>query len=161
MLEQSSHRIFYPLTQGTEKDAMGQPLEASEPIVLRVYPEYSLVGLAVWPSGYALAEIIACQPWRFSGKRVLELGSGVGLTAICLARYCSPPPQCIWMTDYLDAVMDNCRHNLQLSTCDVQFFSFSSLVSTLTHSLNLDVGGWGHQMGYMPSAVVSRHRPSC
>ncbi|HEX6540429.1 MAG TPA: hypothetical protein VF040_01635 [Ktedonobacterales bacterium] len=36
----------------------------------------------VWPSGLALAETLLAQPGAISGRRVLELGCGLGTTAI-------------------------------------------------------------------------------
>ncbi|MGH2615633.1 MAG: class I SAM-dependent methyltransferase [Thermomicrobiales bacterium] len=36
----------------------------------------------IWPSGVVLAGVIARQPGVFHGKRVLELGPGVGVTAV-------------------------------------------------------------------------------
>lgn len=49
------------------------------------------LGHAVWASGLALAAYIGAHPSEFSGRRLLELGGGVGLpgfTAACL----KPPP---------------------------------------------------------------------
>lgn len=36
----------------------------------------------IWPSGVALADAIAKQPAAVAGRRVLEVGSGLGITAI-------------------------------------------------------------------------------
>lgn len=36
----------------------------------------------IWPSGVVLAGVIAREPGIFQGKRVLELGPGVGVTAV-------------------------------------------------------------------------------
>lgn len=40
----------------------------------------------VWPSGVVLAGMIAREPGRFGGQRVLELGPGVGVTAAAALR---------------------------------------------------------------------------
>lgn len=46
-------------------------------------PEQNLPYWAeIWPSGIALADAIAERPERVRGQRVLELGSGLGVTAI-------------------------------------------------------------------------------
>jgi methyltransferase-like protein 23 len=39
-------------------------------------------GLLLWESAVALAEMIAARPGELSGKRVLELGCGVGLSGV-------------------------------------------------------------------------------
>jgi predicted nicotinamide N-methyase len=45
-------------------------------------PEQNLPYWAeLWPSGIALAAAVACQPDIVTGKRCLELGSGIGITA--------------------------------------------------------------------------------
>lgn len=45
-------------------------------------PEQNLPYWAeLWPSGIALAAAVACQPDIVAGKRCLELGSGIGITA--------------------------------------------------------------------------------
>jgi predicted nicotinamide N-methyase len=40
----------------------------------------------IWPSGIVLAGMVAREPGAFHGKRVLELGPGVGITAIAALR---------------------------------------------------------------------------
>jgi len=42
-------------------------------------------GVALWPSGIALAHEIATREAEFQGRRVLELGSGMGLPGIVAA----------------------------------------------------------------------------
>jgi predicted nicotinamide N-methyase len=37
----------------------------------------------IWPSGVVLAGVIAREPYALQGRRVLELGPGVGVTAMC------------------------------------------------------------------------------
>ncbi len=45
-------------------------------------PEQNLPYWAIsWPSGVALADVALTHPRRFAGKRVLELGCGLGVTA--------------------------------------------------------------------------------
>ncbi|XP_012274371.1 methyltransferase-like protein 22 isoform X2 [Orussus abietinus] len=48
----------------------------------RISTELSLVGLQVWRGAFLLADYILSNPQSFKQKRVLELGSGVGLTSI-------------------------------------------------------------------------------
>jgi predicted nicotinamide N-methyase len=35
----------------------------------------------IWPSGIALADAVLLQPWQVQGRRVVELGCGLGVTA--------------------------------------------------------------------------------
>lgn len=50
-------------------------------------PEQNLPYWAeAWPSGIALADAIASRPEEVRGQRVLELGSGLGVTAIAALR---------------------------------------------------------------------------
>ena len=44
---------------------------------------------------------------------VLELGAGVGITGIALAKWARPAH--VAMTDYLANVIDNLNHNLEIS----------------------------------------------
>src|SRR3712207_3083198 len=45
-------------------------------------PEQNLPYWAIpWPSGIALADLALAHPDRFAGRRVLELGCGLGVTA--------------------------------------------------------------------------------
>lgn len=51
-------------------------------------PEQNLPYWAeIWPSGIALAAEIAIHPERVRGRRVLELGSGVGITAALAVQH--------------------------------------------------------------------------
>lgn len=47
------------------------------------------------------------------GKTVLELGAGVGITGIALAKWAQPAR--VVMTDYLANVIDNLNHNIEIS----------------------------------------------
>ncbi len=48
-------------------------------------PEQNLPYWAIsWPSGVALADVALMNPRRFAGKRVLELGCGLGVTAAAI-----------------------------------------------------------------------------
>eukprot|EP01062_Namystynia_karyoxenos_P078090 TRINITY_DN7992_c0_g1_i1.p1 TRINITY_DN7992_c0_g1~~TRINITY_DN7992_c0_g1_i1.p1 ORF type:complete len:373 (+),score=76.36 TRINITY_DN7992_c0_g1_i1:68-1186(+) len=82
----------------------------SGPVALRVWPDFSQVGLALWPAGFALAEWLLARPTDFAGARVVELGSGVGLTGMVLARSCGAAS--VLLTDYLTTVTANCAENL-------------------------------------------------
>jgi predicted nicotinamide N-methyase len=60
-------------------------------------PEQNLPYWAeIWPSGIALAAAIAHRPERIRGRRVLELGCGVGITAAIALVHGA----CLTVTDY-------------------------------------------------------------
>lgn len=82
-------------------------------IILRVWPEFSQVGLAMWPSGWLVAEWILSNPEIFKGRSILELGSGVGLTGVVLEKFVKS--KSVYLTDYLDSVLNNCRRNVEIS----------------------------------------------
>jgi hypothetical protein len=44
------------------------------------------VATTLWPAGAALADAVAADCGAFAGKRVLELGAGVGAPSVALAR---------------------------------------------------------------------------
>lgn len=68
-------------------------------------------GYVLWESALALAERLAGEPQRVAGKRVLELGAGVGLPGL-VARNCGAE---VWLTDHdasvLQIARDNARRN--------------------------------------------------
>jgi predicted nicotinamide N-methyase len=71
-------------------------------------PEQNLPYWAeLWPSGIALAAKIAREPGALSGKRVLELGCGLGVTAIAALRAGAE----LLVTDYAQAALDLCALN--------------------------------------------------
>eukprot|EP01065_Artemidia_motanka_P036497 TRINITY_DN44432_c0_g1_i1.p1 TRINITY_DN44432_c0_g1~~TRINITY_DN44432_c0_g1_i1.p1 ORF type:complete len:330 (+),score=94.78 TRINITY_DN44432_c0_g1_i1:71-1060(+) len=77
---------------------------------IRVWPEFSQVGLALWPAGYALAEWILSHAREFRQARVVELGSGVGLTGVVLSK-CTDAASAL-LTDYLPTVNQNAEQTL-------------------------------------------------
>lgn len=96
---ESSHRIY---SYKSEND-----------IIVRVWPEFSLVGLAMWPAGWFLAELILKNKELFKGKNIIDLGSGVGLSGIVLEKFCEP--NSVFLTDYNDSVLQNCEKNIEIS----------------------------------------------
>jgi protein-lysine N-methyltransferase EEF2KMT len=55
----------------------------------------------------------------FTNKRVLELGAGIGLSAVCLHRAAKhkqiEAPSAIYMTDYHERVLENSAENMELN----------------------------------------------
>ncbi|MDP9364664.1 MAG: methyltransferase domain-containing protein [Chloroflexota bacterium] len=61
----------------------------------------------LWPSGIALADAIAKQPDAVRGRRVLELGSGLGVTAIAALQAGAD----LFAADYSPESLLLCRRN--------------------------------------------------
>ncbi|KRY34960.1 Cleft lip and palate transmembrane protein 1 [Trichinella spiralis] len=65
------------------------------------------VGVQLWNGAVLMAEFVLTIPEQFYKKRVLELGCGIGLTAICLAT----AGACVLATDVNDDCLKLCRKN--------------------------------------------------
>ncbi len=72
-------RVALPGTAMALEVTRPRPESAAPPHILPVWTE-------IWPSGVVLAGMIAREPDRFAGRRVLEVGPGVGLCAISALR---------------------------------------------------------------------------
>jgi predicted nicotinamide N-methyase len=68
-------------------------------------------GITLWTAAVALAHEIAARGADFSGRRVLELGSGTGLPGIVAASFGAAVVQ----TDRNELAMALCRRNLELN----------------------------------------------
>ena len=88
------------------------------------------VGYVMWPSAVALASWIVTNPDCVLGKRILELGSGCGLTGLtaaailsesmagaCCDSLSSSFPSVI-LTDFNDKVLQNADRNILLNNFD-------------------------------------------
>ncbi|GFG35445.1 hypothetical protein Cfor_09103 [Coptotermes formosanus] len=70
-------------------------------------------GLCSWQAALALAEWCLCN-WKFLHNRhVLELGSGVGLTGLCVSLHCKPSSY--WFSDCHPAVLSMLQTNILLN----------------------------------------------
>jgi len=66
----------------------------------------------IWPSGVALADAISADPSPVVGRRVLELGCGIGITAIAALRAgCE-----LVVSDYADGALRLCQLNCLINT---------------------------------------------
>jgi predicted nicotinamide N-methyase len=68
-------------------------------------------GLLLWDSAPALAEALAQRPELVRGRRLLELGAGVGLAGL-VARHLGGE---IRQTDHIEEALELCRINAQLN----------------------------------------------
>lgn len=76
-------------------------------------PEQNLPYWAeLWPSGIALADAVLAAPKLVRGRRVLELGCGLGVTA-CAALYAGAE---LTVADYAPEALAFCRYHALLNT---------------------------------------------
>lgn len=69
----------------------------------------------LWPSGNLLAQVLAARAWR--GRRVLELGCGLGLASIVAARAGAKVTATDWSEASVAATADNAaRNGVELET---------------------------------------------
>lgn len=77
-------------------------------------PEQNLPYWAeIWPSGIALADLLTQQPKLVSGRRVLEVGCGLGVTALAASRAGAH----LTVSDYSPDALELCRTNLRHNDC--------------------------------------------
>eukprot|EP00984_Skeletonema_dohrnii_P031743 scaffold24652_cov83-Skeletonema_dohrnii-CCMP3373.AAC.1 len=80
---------------------------------IRIYPHHNDVGVAkVWEAGACLAEYLIQYPECVRGRRVIELGAGVGLTGFIAAVVGATS---VHMTDYTDATLENLIYNVSIN----------------------------------------------
>lgn len=87
--------------------------DKEEFVTIRMASQLDTVGLTSWQAGYMLAEYIAANTERFKDKKCLELGSGVGLTGIVLAKLTQTAEICL--TDYTTEILSNMRTNCEIN----------------------------------------------
>lgn len=66
----------------------------------------------LWPSALALSEYILEYPEKFKNKNVLELGCGLGLTTMALAK---TQPNSLLATDYEESALQSTEYNFTLN----------------------------------------------
>lgn len=69
-------------------------------------------GWMLWPSAVGLSKYILSNPQRFAGKRVLELGCGVGMSGVAAAIAGGTVTQ----TDYLSGALELATRNATLNS---------------------------------------------
>jgi len=88
-------------------------------------------GLYLWPASFALARYILASRDIFVGKRVLELGAGVGLPGLVAAAIGAH----VTLTDHPGdpRVLENCRQSCLLNNlrCDILPLEWGSVTSAM------------------------------
>lgn len=80
---------------------------------IRIYPFHNDVALRLWEAGATLAEYFLEYPDFVQGKRVIELGAGVGLTGLVVAGSCGA--EGVYLTDYTEVCRANMAHNILIN----------------------------------------------
>uniref|UniRef100_A0A0G4I342 FAM86 N-terminal domain-containing protein n=1 Tax=Chromera velia CCMP2878 TaxID=1169474 RepID=A0A0G4I342_9ALVE len=87
-------------------------------VTLRVQEDESAVGLRTWTAGFFLAGFALENEEEFRGRKVLELGAGVGFPTVVAGLRV---PYGSWIaTDHLRSVLDNLHHNCSLNGVSVE-----------------------------------------
>ncbi|XP_038064404.1 protein-lysine N-methyltransferase EEF2KMT-like [Patiria miniata] len=73
-------------------------------------------GLNTWPAASYLTEWAMENQDIFSGRSVLELGSGMGLTGLAICKVCQPA--CYVFSDCHDSVLRGLRDNIDINVPD-------------------------------------------
>eukprot|EP01125_Pyxidicula_operculata_P008077 TRINITY_DN2731_c0_g1_i1.p1 TRINITY_DN2731_c0_g1~~TRINITY_DN2731_c0_g1_i1.p1 ORF type:complete len:369 (-),score=88.70 TRINITY_DN2731_c0_g1_i1:134-1240(-) len=108
-------------------------------IQIKMANQMDNVGLTSWEAGFYLAEFIADNPELFIGKNVLELGTGIGLTGVAMAKiidsYISEKKIStikktkIILTDYTEEIIENIKYNVIIN--DLKVNTDDSMVDVL------------------------------
>ena len=107
---------------------------------IRVYPHHNDVGVAkLWEAGACLAEYLIQHPDFVQGRRVIELGAGVGLTGLIAAAMGS---ESVHMTDYTDATLENLSYNIALNS---RFMEDRGIDKSTVSAGNLEWGEYAAQ----------------
>lgn len=80
---------------------------------LRMHAHHNEVGLRMWEAGFLLTDLVLRQPDLVRGRRVVELGAGLGLTGIAAA--CCSGAARVTLTDCAQQVLANLEHNAFLA----------------------------------------------
>ncbi|MEX2314635.1 MAG: 50S ribosomal protein L11 methyltransferase, partial [Thermomicrobiales bacterium] len=92
--------VVYRVTRPTDVDGLIDAMADDPEEVLPHWAE-------VWPSGIALADAVLAATEAVRGKRVMELGCGLGVTAIAALQAGAD----LTVTDYATGALAICREN--------------------------------------------------
>ena len=112
-------------------------------ISLQGHAEYNnSTGMAVWKGSEVLAHYLSSHPECVRGKRVLELGAGLGLCGL-LAHHLGASGVCL--TDGDIKVLDQLRDNVARNTTQSSTISCPQLIWGKEHGLEAFVQNYGKQ----------------
>eukprot|EP01128_Nolandella_sp_AFSM9_P010536 TRINITY_DN7302_c0_g1_i1.p1 TRINITY_DN7302_c0_g1~~TRINITY_DN7302_c0_g1_i1.p1 ORF type:complete len:384 (+),score=67.67 TRINITY_DN7302_c0_g1_i1:40-1152(+) len=105
-------------------------------VTIKMATQLDSVGLTSWEAGFFLAEYFIAEPDVLRGKKVVELGAGIGLTGIALAKGVDLAH--ITLTDYTTDVMQNLQTNVDINKVSSDLVSVQTLDWEQPFSLNAD-----------------------
>lgn len=114
--------------------------------MLQQYSHLYGAGDVVWPASIALARMLAHVPSLTAGKRVLELGCGLGTAG--LAAACHAGTASVVLTDRDESVLELAREAIQANGLP------AGAVSTATLDWGADAAGLAAALGPEPFEVI-------
>ena len=115
--DQWCHKTF--VLDVRPRDAAREKTPSATPLVITARAHLNLfeggTGCHEWAAGFALAELVVSHARRFAGKRVVELGPGVGVASSTLAKTPRPPLEALTLLDRDNETLANLAANLALN----------------------------------------------
>lgn len=134
-VEENVYNLLVNLMSATDTMEYYRHYKISQRKIVTVKSEFAVIsagttGLSIWEGSQALAEFCLGNEHMFGNKKLLELGSGVGLTGISVILSCYPSEYIF--TDNHDTVLNLIRENVStsLSTADQTPMRFDDEMST-------------------------------
>ncbi len=75
-----------------------------------IFPD-RMDGLHIWEAGIVLGRYVYFNKDLFKSKKVIELGTGVGIVGISVLKYCQP--KSVEITDYKEEILSNAINNVK------------------------------------------------
>jgi len=130
--------MVYADEVATRRENPGSEIEVmdeAEKLLCPIDPEGGVVALAVWPGAIELSIALVSSSINFSQARILEIGCGVGLPGISLAKYFGPKE--VVLSDRGSArtsVEASIASNNQQNVCRFETFDWGSSTDLKTFS---------------------------
>lgn len=90
-----------------------------------IFPD-RMDGLHIWEAGIVLGRYVYFNRELFQSKKVIELGTGVGIVGIAVLKYCKPIS--CEVTDYKEEILNNSINNIKKNNLWKQGISKGSLL---------------------------------
>lgn len=97
---------------------------------------YCPYGAALWPAAVALGHALCARPQIVRGKRVLELGAGVGLASLVAKKLGAD----VTASDMHPDMAELCRHNAEKNGLLVPYRSFDWADESFTERFDTIIG---------------------